>query len=273
MNLTARKFTIPEFQTFVDHVNFNGWLPKFAVVHNTSTPNQKLYREWHSRANWSPDQWLKNLASYYTGLGWNGCPHLFVAYDYIMVLNSLNYRGTHTPSWNSVSWGVETVGDWEYEKPDVDTYKNVVAALGILHDRIGIMPDDYKLGVRGLHYHKEDKATTHKTCPGKNLVKETLVDDVLKYMGVGDIPIGANYKAMHDISIASQTADTTKLSFEEATSAVWLQKQLVEAGFKLMIDGIIGNETKTAVRSYQAKKNLTIDGIAGPLTRLSLKKD
>jgi hypothetical protein len=34
-------------------------------------------------------QWGKNLASYYTGMGWNGCPHLFVGYDKILVLNKL----------------------------------------------------------------------------------------------------------------------------------------------------------------------------------------
>ena len=35
---------------------------------------------------------------------------------------------------------------------------------------------------------------------------------------------------------------------------------------KLTVDGIFGNGTKTAVRNYQKKKNLSVDGICGPKT-------
>ena len=29
-----------------------------------------------------------------------------------------------------------------------------------------------------MHFHKEDRATTHKSCPGRNIVKSDLVSDV-----------------------------------------------------------------------------------------------
>jgi len=59
---------------------------------------------------------------------------------------------------------------------------NLIACLAILHSRIGLNPADFKLGVRGLHFHKEDVATTHKDCPGKNLIKADLVAAVVAHM-------------------------------------------------------------------------------------------
>jgi hypothetical protein len=54
--------------------------------------------------------------------------------------------------------------------------------LGILHARVGLNPADYKFGVRGIHFHKEDPVTTHKTCPGKHMIKADLIADVVAYM-------------------------------------------------------------------------------------------
>lgn len=182
MQIVAKSFTIPEFEEYVKSIVFTGWKPQFVVVHNTSVPSQKLYKSWHDKPGWTIEQWLHNLAGYYRGLGWNGCPHLFVGYDKISVLNPLTIHGTHTPSWNKFTWGVETVAEFEQELFDNGVRTNLIAALGILHSRIGLNPVDFKLGVRGLHFHKEDKATTHRDCPGKNLVKADLVKAVNDYM-------------------------------------------------------------------------------------------
>lgn len=273
MKIIGRKFTIPQFEEHVENLHFNGWTPKFVVVHNTSVPNQKLYRNWHVRKGWSQEQWLKNLASFYASKGWSGCPHLFVAYDGIMVLNDLTVRGTHSPSWNSISWGVETVGDFEYEPFDTDTQQHLIAALGILHNRIGITPNNYAMGVRGIHFHKEDKKSDHKTCPGKNMNKATLVQDVMKYMGT---PMDKEVDhSIHDHHVpeASQMADTSQLSVLELTDLKWVQTKLNAFGwYGLKVDGLMGPKTKKAVEDFQAKKSLKVDGIPGPLTRIQLKE-
>ena len=49
-----------------------------------------------------------------------------------------------------------------------------------------------------------------------------------------------------------------------------LQKALNQAGAEIDVDNVFGNETRTAVRAYQKKKKLKVDGIAGPATRASL---
>src|SRR5712692_11270909 len=42
-------------------------------------------------------------------------PHLFVADDLIWVFTPLTVSGVHSPSWNSITWGVEMVGNFDTE--------------------------------------------------------------------------------------------------------------------------------------------------------------
>lgn len=264
MQIIGKGFTIIQFEEYVRKLQFNGWTPNFVVVHNTDVPTQALYKSWHSRKGWTGEQWMKNLASFYAGKGFKACPHLFVGYDRIWVLNPLTMRGTHSPSWNGFTWGVETVGNWDTE-PFADSVKTMtIAALGILHDRIGLNPTDFKLGVRGLHFHKEDKGTTHKGCPGKSMVKENLVAAVVEYMNRD----GSDH--VH-ITEAAQTADTRKLTTTQLTSIKWVQEQLKRLKYNVgAVDGILGPQTKGAIVKFQTDKLLKNDGIAGPITRLAL---
>lgn len=270
MNIEIRIFQgqtkFEEFEAFVWAKKFNGWTPNFPVVHNTSVPDLKLYNEWMATKKLTPLQWARNLVSFYSGKGWQGCPHIFVAPNAIIALNSLVHPGIHTPSWNNFSWGIETVGEFEREKFDDEIKENLIAVLGILCSRIGMNPSDYKLGVRGLHYHKEDKATTHKTCPGKNMVKSTLIKDVMAYMNADS----GNHA---HVTVAAQLTDTSELTDEELTSIAWVQSRLNSLmNADLQIDNRMGPLTKKAVENFQQKVKLElVDGIPGPVTRKALK--
>ena len=52
----------------------------------------------------------------------------------------------------------------------------------------------------------------------------------------------------------------------------WVQWELVQDGFKLSIDGDCGKKTDKAIRDYQKKHNLTIDGRVGSLTRTEMNR-
>lgn len=275
MNVICKAFTIEEFKAYVDKVDIKSWVDlKFPVVHNTSAPTQAQYKGWHSRPDWTPEQWGRNLVSYYSGLGWNGCPHLFVGYDKILVLNALNVHGTHTPSWNRISWGIETAAEFENEAFDDGVKTNLIAAVSILCNKAGFDPTDFKLGVSGIHFHKEDHGTTHQHCPGKNLIKADFVAAVANYMNenFGTDHVAPVFEASHvHIPESVSLADTTGMSMEELTSIKWVQVQLNRLGEKLVVDGSVGIKTKEAVQRFQKKMWLTADGIAGPVTRKALK--
>jgi len=242
------------------------WRPSFVVVHNTSAPSAALYRQWQARKEWTGEQWMRNLESYYRGLGWSAGPHLFVAVDKIWVFSPLSGPGTHSPAWNSRTWGVETVGEFESEPFTGDVRDNLISALATLHLFAGLNPSDYSKGSRGIHFHKEDPKTTHKSCPGRNMVKADLVRAVESEMQA------RNGGGHSHPSVESQSAPTATLPPSTLTDDVWLQTRLNLYGAKLIVDGIIGPKTKAAVIHFQKNHALTPDGIAGPLTRLALAK-
>lgn len=56
-------------------------------------------------------------------------------------------------------------------------------------------------------------------------------------------------------------------------SIKWIQNLLnIKDGANLEVDGIFGNKTLIAVKSFQKKNSLVIDGIVGPKTIAALKK-
>jgi hypothetical protein len=264
--IVGRGFAAPEFETYVDGLKMASWRPSFVVVHNTSAPSAALYRQWQARAGWTGEQWLRNLESYYKGLGWSGGPHLFVAVDKIWAFTPLTMPGTHSPAWNSRTWGVETVGEFESEPFAGPVRDNLVSALATLHAFAGLNPSDYAKGIRGLHFHKEDPVTTHKTCPGRNMAKAQLVADVEAEMQA------RNSGGHAHVSAEAQAAPTETLDPSYLISDTWLQQRLNVWGAKLVVDGDAGKLTKAAVVAFQKSHGLAADGIAGPLTRLALAK-
>lgn len=276
MNFDGRVITINELHDHIQGLQFTGsFHPKFPVLHNTSVPDLKTYQGWIAAGRPSMEQWLRNLASYYSGLGWNSMPHAFVLPDGRIGLGApFTVRGTHTPSWNSISIGVETLGEFERDIwAGTPTEQAAVALFGELCNKLNWAPDNYARGVRGIHFHKEDPNTTHKTCPGKNVDKSRFVTMVLQYMGDTHAAHATDRQDHIDVPIQIHTADTAELTREQLTSPIWLQQRLAAKGFNVSIDGIVGPNTKAAVKAFQqANPPLAADGIAGPLTRLKLSE-
>lgn len=281
MNIVGRKFTHVEFQAYLDGLSVTQWV-KFVVVHNTDVPDIALYKQWETRQgkykNWTPEQWLRNLGSYYSGLGWKGGPHLFIppTKDTILVLNPITLPGTHSPSWNKVALGVETVGNFEREAFTDPSKANLVAALAMLHKKFGLRPDGFELGKCGLHFHKEDRNTTHKTCPGKNIEKEKLVTAVMEAMSLAvPVPQPAPVQDhVHGVPIASQEVDTSRLNSVELMSVYWLQAALNmwSPSLNLAVNGVRDTKTITAIKLFQTSYGLKPDEVGGPVTRVALKK-
>lgn len=180
--IVGKSFTPDGFEKYLAGLKFNLWRPKFIVVHNTSAPDTKTWQGWQNRKPPITDEkWAQNLVGYYRDQQhWSAGPHLFITPAGILTFSPLTGPGTHSPAWNSISWGVETVGEFERDSFAGPIRDNLVATLAILHASAGLSPLPYQRGVRGLHFHKEDPKTTHKSCPGKNMVKTDLVAAVQK---------------------------------------------------------------------------------------------
>ena len=163
-------FTAANFNNYLATVKFLNWRPQFVVVHNTFIP--KL-ADWHSVDG---HKRMMSLQAFYRDQQhWSAGPHLFVADDLIWAFTPLNTPGVHSPSWNAISWGMEMVGDYSSEPFGDAVRQNAIAALAGLHRLAGLDPHT-------LRFHREDPLTTHKQCPGDNVVKPDLIQDVVSRM-------------------------------------------------------------------------------------------
>lgn len=135
------------------------WVERL-VVHHTVVPT---LAQWKGRAS------MDGLKRYYQGLRWHGGPHLFVAPDGIWQGTPMNTPGVHAGACNSVSIGIEMVGNYDaapWEEPIRSLAEGTLLALL----RWRGLPASSVLG------HRECGST--KTCPGRaidmNALRATL---------------------------------------------------------------------------------------------------
>ncbi len=172
--IVGQGFSAQDFNAYLATLTFTGWRPQFVVLHNTFIPKLS---QWHQV---SGQRRMQGLQSYYRDqMHWSAGPHLFIANDLIWVFTPLTTSGIHSPSWNAISWGVEMVGDYSSEPFGPAVRNNAVSALASLHQLVGLDPNT-------LHFHKEDPNTTHKECPGKNVVKADMIQAIVDQMAAND---------------------------------------------------------------------------------------
>jgi len=163
--IVGRRFSATELETYVRAQQFSTFRPKFVVVHNTAVPAVK------DRPHGFTPQHMLNLVAFYRGKGWSAGPHAFVDQNGTWIFTPITAQGVHSPSWNGTSLGVETLGDYESERFEDPIKGNLLDCLTVLHDVLGLDPHELRL-------HREDVQTSHKTCPGKNLNRRELVDEL-----------------------------------------------------------------------------------------------
>lgn len=277
MKIDGRVVTVGQIDDIIAGLNFTSFRPKFVEIHNTSVPDILTYQSWVKRGSPTPEQWGLNLAAYYAGKGWRAGPHAFVLPDgRILLFTPFNQRGTHSPSWNDRAIGIETVGEFEREVfTGTPSQTTLVALTSALNWHLGLVAGPEVLGVSGIHFHKEDKKSTHSTCPGKNLQKPQFVFDVESYTA-------KVYGGQHvDVPPVVHTSDTSELPPEAMgpEGIAWVQKELntyfalkgASGHVPLRIDNVAGDKTKKAASSFQRMNPpLNVDGIAGPETRKAL---
>jgi hypothetical protein len=178
---TPNSYNPSSFKKHVGSLHWTKWKPQFIVLHNTAEPNlvQWVYSGLGEVAG---EHRIRNLNHYYQNdQGWHSGPHLFIAPDLIWEACDLTANGVHASCYNSVSIGVEMVGDYSTESftsgNGAKVRDNAVAAMAILHKALGIDPDT-------LHFHKEC-IKDHHDCPGKNVDKADMLVRIKAYMKEG----------------------------------------------------------------------------------------
>lgn len=186
--IVNRAFKVEELESYIHSIPFNDFKPSLIVWHNTAAPTLAQWLDSEKKdiaEGRTPGQArILNLQDYFKSRGWSSGPHAFIAPDYIWAFTPFNKKGTHSPSWNGISIGLEMVADFDSEDdetgPGLQVKNNCIALTAILCDRLGLNPET------AIKLHKEDRLTTH-ACPGRNIAadKQRMIASVLEYMGHG----------------------------------------------------------------------------------------
>lgn len=157
--IVGKSMSPEEFRDYVDGLTWGQWKPQFITLHNTAVPSLR------QRPDGFTERHIRNLEAFYKSKDWKSGPHLFIDDKQIWLFTPLTTTGTHSPSWNTKSIGVEMLGDYNVESftegRGLKVRQNTVAAMAALLHKLGLSSESWR-------FHKEDKATTHD-CPGKNV--------------------------------------------------------------------------------------------------------
>jgi len=201
--------TIPQLQGHIALLDFKLWRPTKIVWHNTAAPTLAQWRATAATdraAGRTPGiTRINNLERYFRDQQkWSSAPHAFVADDLIWLFTPFAKKGTHAPSWNGESIGIEMIGDFSREDddagPGLNVRKNTVALTALLCEKLGLSPEvgDVTVGKNKqgkkiilrttgtIFLHKQDPLTTHD-CPGRDVADDhaEMVQEVREYMGQG----------------------------------------------------------------------------------------
>jgi hypothetical protein len=167
-DFSGRAYSRVEFAARIAGLQWTDWRPVGITLHNTAAPTLAQWAE----SGPAHDARIRNLQSYYEGLGWHGGPHWFISRNWLNEFSNPLRRGTHSPSFNATHLGIEMVGDFAREpfySGDGDLVSDYdVFALAVLCRRFVWNPDT------AIKLHKEDPKTTHD-CPGKFVVKADMI--------------------------------------------------------------------------------------------------
>lgn len=173
--------------------------------------------------------------------GWAG-----IGYHYFIRKDGRVYRGrpentvgAHAGNNNSDSIGICFEGNFEEESmPAVQKQ----AGAGLIADILS------RYGTLSIIRHKDVNATA---CPGSNFPFTDLSST--KAAGGG-------------------SADTSDLiqNGDQGSDVIWLQNSLNHKGYSLTVDGIFGTKTLAAVKDLQTAFCIGVDGIVGNETKTAL---
>jgi hypothetical protein len=258
-------YTIEEFSTMLERCSFSSWKASFPTLHNTGVPS---LAQWTEMGATPQERWGANLNRYYAGLGWHAGPHLVICPDYVWILSDLTQAGVSVSCWNSMTLGIEMVGNYEVGGDEfasglgAKVRDNAAHVVALLAEKLAWSDlADFAPGEKGLHFHREC-ARDHHACPGSRVSKP----DMLARIAALRVAKDAVNRPV------STVGDVSSVSVHESAPAGFavenVQSQLNALGMnpKLDVDGVFGPATHAAVTAFQQAHNLADDWTPGTKT-------
>ena len=195
MEIDGRVLSADEFVRYVESLEFSQPLPSRIFLHHTWRPTRAEWRGRDSlmamKAFYEKQLWKDSEG--YVHEGWTAGPHLFIADDGIWLFSNLRYDGVRVYRQNYRSRHIEMVGNYDGQLPSGQLLENTIAALGILHERLG-------LDVERLNFHRDFST---KSCPGWAVEKGWIIPQVVEwiqnYRSAGEADLSALRRSLRRI--------------------------------------------------------------------------
>ncbi len=189
-NFEGKARTLEESVAYMRSLKWGAWRPQGVTVHATSLPTLAMWAESGPKH----DQRIINLQRYYEEPdpsthkpSWHAGPHWFISRTMINWFSDPLLPGIHSRCYNGTRFGIEMVGDYEFEPFDTGDGKLVrdlsVSWCAALNLHFGFKAED-------VVFHRECKIDNH-ACPGKLVKKDAFIDLVKARMSdLGkDLPV------------------------------------------------------------------------------------
>jgi len=162
-----KRLDLAGWESYCAAYQFGPLAPSRVVLHHTLVPRLD---QWAGLAT------MRGMQRYYAGKGWTSGPHIYTGPDGIWLATPMSRVGIHAgvgngsvrQGWYSI--GLEMVGDYDQTKPAGEVWRNTLAVLAGLSQRLGIPIR------RLLAFHRD--YTTQKSCPGRAVTKEWVWSEV-----------------------------------------------------------------------------------------------
>lgn len=181
----------------------------------------------------------------WSGVGYN----YFITFDGRIQEGRGRHKGAHClGGWNSKSLGVSFQGNFQEQKMTDAQVKSGAKLIAMLLKNEGLRINDV-VGHGDLW---------KTACPGKNFRMNDLKEAIL-----------------HELNPRTKGEKTMLKRGDQGNAVKELQVELINAGMDLSTygaDGDFGAETERAVKAFQSKYGLTVDGIAGKNTFAKLEE-
>ena len=168
-SLVGRVWTVASFAPYLSKISTR-WA-KGVTIHHTGTP------DLGQRPQGFVVRHMKNIAHFYKyKLRWSRGPHLFIDDDQIFGMSSLWERGVHARSFNSGYYGIEVLGNYDYDDPHSGRGK---LCWDTAAKTTAIFLKKMSLPANGntIKFHRDDPKTS-KSCPGKLVYKDWFIEKV-----------------------------------------------------------------------------------------------
>jgi len=257
-------YAVTEFRAMLGALKLGAWRPKFPTLHNTGAPS---LAQWLAYGPTPQERWGASLNRYYQGLGWHAGPHLVVCPDYVWVLCNLTLPGVSVSCWNSETFGIEMVGDYDIGAKDQfstgdgakvrDNAATVLAALAEKFEWGDLA--NFALGARGLHFHRECTAD-HHSCPGSQVTKPDMLARAAALRGAlgpivaAPVPVSPPPPPLPltPPQVAARAMQTAVKAFQAASGLEpdGIPGRLTEAAYAHALDGALVDGIATAIKDW-----------------------